>query len=157
MFESATSAQMVIDKLQSINEHQVEAKFHDKINTSKGSIYCPLYKNLSDAELLEGFRLFDNRIIAVKQIVKTNNNISTRTGRMLITFQTSVAPQIVIIMCERFQVSKWYPAPLRCRRCHQLRHHESNCKHTPCCRTCGIFLADNDMHECRGILCITSA
>ena len=106
-------------------------------NTVRGVISGPSLRLLTDEDIIE-CQHQDDGIIAAKHWERTNNETRQRepSNTVCITFHNEIIPTHVHIGLERYPVALHIPNPLKCFKCQEFGHHNSNCKNAPICAKC---------------------
>ena len=114
----------------------VKITMHSTLNSCQGRIYSRKIIDISEEELVEC--LSEQKVIAVKKIMKKNGENLEATGAAVITFNRINLPDILKLGWERVKVETYIPNPMRCNNCQKLGHTKKYCKNIQSCRECGL-------------------
>lgn len=122
----------------------VIVKEHPTLNTSKGTIFCPDLKYVSDDEILENLK--QQRVVEVRRIKKKDRSPQTSkkdasselidTGVFIFTFNIPQIPTTIEIGYYKCDVKLYIPNPRRCFACQQYGHSQNFCNREPICGIC---------------------
>lgn len=142
---------------QKINNIEIEAKRHEYLNKSKGTIYSPSLNYVETKEIEQ--ELERHGVTRVTRFLKKGKPTHgekgidndrgielTNTGVYLLEFGTPNRPNYIEICFERIQVRTYYPNPRPCNNCGELNHHQNNCRNHKRCLKCGEIHYDD--HQC---------
>ena len=130
---------------------QVQAGLHESLNTSKGTIYAPILKGLSEDEIIDGLK--DQGVTQVYKVKKSTTDGYVPSGLLIITFNKTCLPSHIFVGFERIAVSTFYPSPMKCKRCHLLGHTIKRCRSpTEICNNCGSEEHPNE--SCKRTYCL---
>lgn len=144
--KSVTQAKGLVRLIEIQPSIQVMVEENEKLNNSKGVVYCEELKNSSDLEILNNMK--KQHVVAIKRFNKKVNGVEIETGLYMFTFCTNVLPESVKIGFLNVKVRPYIPAPLRCYNCFKFGHISSNCKISKKCINCGL-----DHHVSEGERC----
>lgn len=133
---------------------ELQVTYNEFLNTSKGLIFFPEFKYITDEEILA--ELKDQNVSHITRFLKKGDQMrnekgttegKTNTGLFLIQFNKPTKPESLIICHERVNVRVYYPNPMRCNKCHKFGHKEKNCRSK--IKICGHCAeAQQDNHDC---------
>ena len=113
----------------------VKVSPHRTLNTKKGVIRCPQFKDCSEEEIVRGTK--KHGVIAAKRIFVTRAGEKVRTGTVILTFALPSLPTGIDAAYLYVRVDPYIPNPLRCFKCQRFGHHKNNCKRKAACAKCG--------------------
>lgn len=117
-----------ITNITSIGNVDVQIRFHERLNSCKGSIYAPEFINEDTTLILEELR--DQ---GVTEVYRPPNS----RGRHILTFNRTTLPGDVKLCLNLYRTEVYIPNPLRCKRCLLLGHHFRACVLPERCSGCG--------------------
>lgn len=117
-----------------IKDIPVIVKPHQKLNSSKGLIYCPDLIETSKEEIL--LELKEQNVVDLYKITRRDNGEIISTPLIVLTFSTPNLPLRIRVGYLNLEVRKYYPAPMRCFLCNKFSHTSSRC--TSGTETCGF-------------------
>lgn len=120
----------LITKISSIGNIPVAIKFHEKLNSRKGTIYAPEFVGEDTSLILE--ELKDQ---GVSEVYRPPNS----RGRHILTFNRSALPVDVKLCLNVYKVEVYIQNPLRCKNCLILGHHFRECALPARCASCGVL------------------
>lgn len=119
--------------LSSVGDRDVSAQPFQPVRTS-GTISSRELGRWSVDDLLE--ELDRSLVLDVTRLASGGR--LEGSGRFRLDFTTTPAPREVKLQCGLIlQVQLYVPAPLRCRKCLNYRHHEDSCSRPRRCTNCG--------------------
>lgn len=115
---------------------------HPTLNTTRGTIYCPDLKLLTDEEILEGLK--EARVIEIKRIQRrTKSGDLEDTATFILTFNLSQLPTAIDVGFYSCRVRQYVPSPLRCNNCLKFGHKRDQCRGNRICGNCADLYHDN--------------
>lgn len=126
-----------------IGSIELDVTQNEHLNTSKGVIFFPAFKFLSDEEILEDLK--QQHVFKITRFLKRGDvnalEKGTKEGRIntglfLLHFNIPTKPQCIIICHERVEVRTFYQNPLKCMNCHKFGHKGLNCRSNKICGNC---------------------
>lgn len=108
---------------------------HRSLNTSRGIIRCPSFKDCADEEVLS--ELKSQGVVSLKRFVLKKDGNSTPTGTFILNFNTSTPPTCVKAAYMNIVVEPFIPGPLRCYNCQKYGHGRNTCNRPAVCSNCG--------------------
>ncbi|KAH8284469.1 hypothetical protein KR054_011791, partial [Drosophila jambulina] len=136
-------------KLKTFHDFPVNVEEHKTLNTSKGVIYSNDLRNIDEKEIVE--ELKPQNVIEVRKILKKNNNETTETGLIILTFSSIDLPEKLWIDYEVVQVRPYIPPPMRCYNCLRFGHPTVFCKSEQICANCSEKKHTDDKNLCTNI------
>lgn len=106
-------------------EIPITIKVHEKLNHSKGVIFCKDLVEFSLEEIKE--ELKEQNVIEVYRVAKFINGEKKETPLHILTFDTPTLPFRIKAGFYNLEVRPYLPSPMRCRRCHILGHTVQRC------------------------------
>ena len=113
----------------------VTVSLHESRNSSKGTIFAPELRFMSEEELLDEMRV--DGITHVRRITTFRDGERKDTSLLVLTFNSPRLPLKLTTGYLSFDVNVFVPNPLRCFLCQRFGHAKDKCKQTPRCRSCG--------------------
>ena len=104
----------------------VKVSPHRTLNTSKGVLRTPEFKNTTREELIDQLKqqgVTDARMVTIKK-----NDVIIKVNTAILTFNRPTPPATIKVGFERCNVQPYVPSPLRCFKCQQFGHHQDSCK-----------------------------
>ena len=109
---------------------------HRSMNSARGVVSDTDLLDLSESELLEGWK--DQHVTNVKRIVIRRNNQEIPTKHLILTFATSELPQSIETGYTKTTIRPYIPNPRRCFQCQRFGHGSLSCRGRPTCPKCGV-------------------
>ena len=128
------------------NDEPVQCSMHERMNTSRGTIYAPDLVDLSEEEVLGWLKEFG--VTAVKQVRRSTKDGEVGTPLFVLTFCRNKVPEDIKLDYVRYKVRPSYPRPLMCIACGRFGHRAEGCRYDPKCRKCGIEQGNHDEAKC---------
>lgn len=127
LIETLTDKQTVgIKKLTKFaDDIPIVIKEHEKLNYSKGVIFCPDLVDFSVDEIKH--ELKELGVVEVYRVAKMINGIKKETPLHILTFGASMTPLNIKIGFYNLEVRPYVSSPMRCRKCHALGHTFNRC------------------------------
>lgn len=113
----------------------IEVSPHNSLNNSKGVIYAPDLKCLSESEIENGLK--EQNVDKVKQITTKKGDKIEKTPLFILTFSTPNLPDKIIAGYISINVRPYIPNPLRCFKCQRFGHGNKGCRGVATCYKCG--------------------
>lgn len=105
---------------------EVVVELDEKMNQSKGTIWYknkPRYDEQRIRESLAEYKAAD-----IYRITKKEGRLTKNTNIYIVTFNTPILPEEVIIGFTVCHVKQYIPRPRRCFRCHGYGHSKTKCR-----------------------------
>ena len=122
-------------KIDSFCEKPVTVALHSSRNTTKGTIFAPEMRFMTEDEILDGLRY--EGVSHVRRLTSFKDGQRRDTSLLVITFDTNILPKTLLAGHIRYEVRVFVPNPLRCFSCQRFGHSSKFCKQTPRCQKCG--------------------
>lgn len=106
-------------------DYPVEIKVHEKLNSSKGVIFCPDIMDFPVDEIKR--ELQDQHVIDVYRVTKFINGEKVDTPLHILTFDMPTLPYRIKAGFHVLDVKQYFNSPMRCRKCHLLGHTIKRC------------------------------
>ena len=103
-------------------------KYHDTLNSSKGTVYAPYLNNVPESEIIEEFS--KQGVTSVLKFMKKEGEKQIFCGVVLLIFDLYNLLSKVNISWRSVNVREYIPNPMRCKLCQKLGHHCKN--HNAC-------------------------
>ena len=116
-------------------EKAVTVSLHPSRNSTKGTIFAPEMRFMTEAEIMEGLR--PEGVSHVRRLTTFRNGERKDTSLLVLTFETTTLPDTLLAGHIRYSVRVFIPNPLRCFACQRFGHSTKFCKQTPRCKKCG--------------------
>ena len=123
---------------------QVTISLHNGRNTSKGTIFAPELRHMSENEILSDLR--GDGVTHVRRITTFRDGQRRDTSLLVLTFDSTTLPEKLNIGWLRKDVRVFIPNPLRCYNCQRFGHGSSSCRQPARCPKCGK--APHEGSEC---------
>ena len=108
---------------------------HPTLNSCKGVIRCPELALCKDTEEIKA-NLKTRGVTDVYRIKTKRNGSLVPTNSYILTFNSPVLPNNLIINYQQYSIQPYIPNPLRCFQCQKFGHHIKNCRADPVCSKC---------------------
>ena len=131
-----------VEKLQKIQNKDVNTARDLRMNLIKGTILVPLskFKNEENlAERIQGHLQQHNIPVSNVTVFKKNSRKGNKLTCARITFESRSMPALVRVGFEKVKVKEDIPKPRQCHTCWKLGHAKKHCESTPCCPICGTL------------------
>ena len=125
-------------------EKDVTVSLHHARNTTKGTIFAPEMRYMSEEEILSGLR--PEGVAHVRRLTTFKDGQRRDTSLLVITFNTTKLPDTLLAGHIRYEVRVFVPNPLRCFNCQRFGHGSKFCKQSARCQQCGA--APHDGSPC---------
>lgn len=97
-----------------------------RLSCSKGVVYSPLLKNLSESEIVDGLK--EQLVLEARHITKKlEDDKYINTGAICLTFDRFTLPSSINICYSKASVREYIQNPFRCRKCQLLGHTTNKC------------------------------
>ena len=96
-----------------------------------GKIYAPELLEDSLAEILD--MLSCHRVVAVRKLFNDSNR--QHIPLYVLTFLGQIPPSMKVGYVK-YKIDKYYPSPLRCKKCWRFGHTKNNCRNKETCSYC---------------------
>ena len=103
-------------------------------NSIKGIITCFDLRDVSDEEIAEG--LSSHGVTNARRIKSRRGGDIVPTDNIVLTFNGSDLPPVVVVGYVRVKVRAYIPNPMRCFRCQRFGHTRTHCNGRPTCSKC---------------------
>lgn len=113
----------------------VTVSLHHARNTTKGLIFAPELRHMTETEILDGLR--EERVCHVRRQTSFKDGQRRDTSLLVLTFETSELPSHLCAGHLRYDVRVFVPNPLRCFKCHRFGHGSNTCRQSARCLSCG--------------------
>lgn len=107
---------------------------HERLNSSKGVIFCPDFEHVTDDEIK--FNTKNENVIDVRRITRKVNGEVRNTHLFVFTFDSPILPKEIKAAYLNLPVRPFIPQPLRCYKCQQFGHFTLKCRSAV--NICGI-------------------
>ena len=121
-------------KCTSFCEKAVTVSLHPSRNSTKGTIFAPEMRFMSEEEILDG--LMCEGVSHVRRLTTFRDGQRKDTSLLVITFETTKLPDSLLAGHIRYPVRVFIPNPLRCFNCQRYGHSNKFCKQAPRCQKC---------------------
>ena len=128
---------------------------HRSMNTVRGVISDDDLLNLSEEELLEGWK--EQNVTQVQRIKIKRENKEIPTKFLIITFASTVLPESLETGYTKTRTRPYIPNPRRCFKCQRFGHGSQSCRGRLTCAKCGNHehssdICDSPLHcpNCEG-------
>ena len=125
-------------------EKAVTVSLHFARNTTKGTIFAPEMRSMSEEEILDGLR--PEGVCHVRRLTTFRDGQKRDTSLLVLTFNTTKLPDTLLAGHIRYSVRVFIPNPLRCYNCQRFGHGSKFCKQSARCQKCGA--APHDGSPC---------
>ena len=122
-------------KITSFCEKPVTVSIHPSRNSTKGTIFAPEMRFMSEAEILEGLKC--EGVSHVRRLTTFRDGQRKDTSLLVLTFETTDLPDTLLAGYIRYDVRVFVPNPLRCFNCQKFGHSSKFCKQAARCPKCG--------------------
>ena len=116
-------------------EKDVTVSLHPSRNSTKGTVFAPEMRFMTEAEILEGLRC--EGVSHVRRLTTFRDGERKDTNLLVITFDTTTLPDSLLAGHIRYPVRVFIPNPLRCFNCQRFGHSSKFCKQNARCQKCG--------------------
>ena len=116
-------------------EKEVSVSLHHARNSSKGTVFAPELRHMSEDEILAGLR--PEGVSHVRRLTTFRDGKRRDTSLLVLTFTSSKLPDTLLAGYIRYTVKVFIPNPLRCFRCQRYGHGSQRCTHDARCQACG--------------------
>lgn len=137
-------------EIKKLGEFDVKIEPHKKLNNSQGVIYCRDLIHSSTDEILEETSQFG--VTNVRRIERREGGELKPTPLVILTFNTTKAPESIKIAFYKLKVRPFIPNPLRCFRCLRFGHTSLKCKSKEEICNCGC--PKHEGTECQQSQCV---
>lgn len=128
----------------------VEISLHTTLNITKGVIFCPSLKELSEKEITDGLR--DQGVVECKKITKYNDGKTENTPLHILHFNQFSLPREIKIGFLNCKVEPFIPTPIQCKNCFKLGHTKKYCNGNESCEICSS--TTHEPSPCTKIECV---
>ena len=123
---------------------KVTVSLHQSRNSSKGTIFAPELRHMSEAEILSELR--GEGVSHIRRLTTFRDGQRRDTSLLVLTFDTTTLPEKIAIGWLKKDVRVFIPNPLRCFKCQRFGHGSSTCRQAARCQRCGE--APHESSEC---------
>lgn len=127
----------------------IKCKFHDNLNSVKGTVFAPYLNFLPEEEITK--ELAAEGVTNVYKFTKKVDDKIVPSGVILLTFDLFRLPETINISWHKVHIREYFPNPMRCRICQRLGHTIKHCRNVPICQNCSLPPHPNA--ECSRIKC----
>ena len=113
----------------------VTVTLHATRNSSKGTIFAPELKFMSEEELLEEMR--GDGVTHVRRLTTFRDGARRDTSLLVLTFSSPRLPLKLKTGYLSYDVNVFVPNPLRCFACQRFGHAKGKCTQPARCNNCG--------------------
>lgn len=99
---------------------------HERLNSSKGVIFCPDFEYVTDDEIKTNTK--NENVIDVRRITRKVNGEVRNTHLFVFTFDSPILPKEIKAAYLNLPVRPFIPQPLRCYKCQQFGHFTLKCR-----------------------------
>ena len=96
-----------------------------------GKVYAPELSQVSLEDILDA--LSPHKVVAVRKLL--SDPAKAHIPLYVLTF-LGPTPAVIRVGYVNYTVDRYYPVPLRCRKCWRLRHSTHSCRSLPTCNFC---------------------
>lgn len=116
---------------------------HRSMNTARGVVSEQDLLELSETELLEGWK--EQSVIKVERIKIRRDDKEIPTKHLILTFDGTYLPEFIETGYVKLRVRPYVPNPRRCFKCQRFGHGSQSCRGRLTCAKCGLndHAADN--------------
>ena len=125
-----------LGKLVTFGDVPVTVSPHRSMNTVRGVVSEADLIDLSETELLEGWK--EQNVTNVQRIVMRRDNKEIPTKHLILTFELSELPQTIETGYTKIAVRPYIPNPRRCYQCQRFGHGSQSCRGRLTCAKCGV-------------------
>lgn len=123
-----------LSKLTAIGKNPVSVTPHRSLNTVRGVISDADLLELSEGELLEGWK--EEHVISVQRITIRRENKEIPTKHLVLTFAMTDLPESIQTGYIKIRVRPYIPNPRRCFQCQRFGHGSQSCRGQLTCAKC---------------------
>ena len=124
---------------------QVSITLHTSRNTSKGTVFAPELRHMTEEEIHADLK--GDGVTHIRRITSFRDGQRRDTSLLVLTFDTTTLPEKINIGWLRKEVRVFIPNPLRCFKCQRFGHGSSSCRQTARCQRCGD--SPHDGSDCK--------
>ena len=121
--------------LVAFGDKPVTVTAHRTMNTVKGVVSDDDLMDLSDEELLTGWK--EQNVVQVQRIKIRRENKELPTRHIILTFASSTLPDEIETGYLKLRVRPYIPNPRRCFKCQRFGHASQSCRGQLTCAKCG--------------------
>lgn len=134
--------------LEKIGDIPITVTQHKSMNTVRGVVSDDDLIDLSEVELLEGWK--EHNVIDVKRIKIRRDDKEIPTKHLILTFGSSRLPEYIETGYIKIRVRPYIPNPRRCFKCQRYGHGSLSCRGRLTCAKCGDH--DHPADDCNNEL-----
>lgn len=134
-----------LTNLVAFGDIRVSVTPHRSLNTTRGVVSEQDLLDLSEAELLEGWK--EEHVINVQRIKIRRDDKEIPTKHLILTFHTSTLPEYVQTGYVKIRVRPYIPNPRRCFKCQRFGHGSQSCRGRSTCAKCASH--DHAADDCK--------
>ena len=123
---------------------KVTVSLHQGRNSTKGTVFAPELRHMSEDEILSDLR--GDGVTHIRRLTTFKDGQRRDTSLLVLTFNSTSLPEKINIGWLRKDVRIFIPNPLRCFKCHRFGHGSSTCRQLARCQRCGE--TPHDGSEC---------
>ena len=116
-------------------EKSVTVSLHPSRNSTKGTVFAPEMRFMSEDEILDGLKC--EGVSHVRRLTTFRDGQRKDTNLLVITFETTTLPDSLLAGHIRYPVRVFIPNHLRCFNCQRFGHSSKFCKQNARCPKCG--------------------
>ncbi|XP_049513716.1 uncharacterized protein LOC125940962 [Dermacentor silvarum] len=124
-----------LNTLLSFGNTPITVTAHRSLNTVRGVVSDSDLLNLTENELLDGWK--DENVIQVQRIKIRRNDQEIPTKHLILTFGSSILPEYIQAGYIKIRVRPYIPNPRRCFKCQKFGHSSQSCRGRTSCAKCG--------------------
>ena len=113
----------------------VKISLHQSRNTTKGTIFAPELRHMSEEDILADLR--GDGVQHIRRLTTFRDGQQRDTSLLVLTFDSTSLPEKLTIGWLRKDVRVFIPNPLRCYKCQRFGHGSSTCRQSARCAKCG--------------------
>lgn len=125
-----------LTSLQTLGQTPITVTSHRSMNSSRGVVSDKDLLELTEAELLDGWK--DQNVTNVQRIKLRRDNQEIPTKHLIVTFASSELPQNIETGYIKLPVRPYIPNPRRCFNCQRFGHGTQSCRGKLTCAKCGV-------------------
>lgn len=124
-----------LTSLQALAGTPISVTPHRSMNTTRGVVSDTDLLELTEEELLDGWR--EQNVTNVQRIKLRRDNREIPTKHLILTFASSELPQTIETGYIKLPVRPYIPNPRRCFNCQRFGHGTQSCRGKLTCAKCG--------------------
>nr|XP_037273352.1 uncharacterized protein LOC119165274 [Rhipicephalus microplus] len=123
-----------LTNLVAFGDQPITVTAHRTMNTVKGVVSDDDLMDLTDEELLAGWK--DENVVQVQRIKIRRDNREILTRHIIVTFNSSTLPDEIETGYLKLHVRPYIPNPRRCFKCQRFGHASQSCRGQLTCAKC---------------------